>query len=55
MQASKEGHCVGSTTSYADVNIWYLLNDNFDAQYKVILLLNKLNKRLTFFFQLRDK
>lgn len=23
-------------TSYADLNIWYLLRDNFDAQYKVI-------------------
>jgi hypothetical protein len=26
---------VGSVTSYADLNIWYLLRDNFDAQYKV--------------------
>ena len=27
---------MGSVTSYADLNIWYLLRDNFDAQYKVI-------------------
>ena len=26
---------MGSVTSYADLNIWYLLRDNFDAQYKV--------------------
>jgi hypothetical protein len=35
VQASTAGYCVGSTTSYADLNIWYLLRDNFDAQYTV--------------------